>query len=274
MARRPRKQSKAKIYHVVQRGVEQRDVFLDDKDRRVFLGLLGKKLTAYECLLFAWCLMDNHFHLAIKADLERMAQLMHDVQSSYARYFNSRYGRVGHLFQGRYWSGAIDSDEQLMCVIRYIHRNPVEAGICDACGGYEWSSYSEYMGRQHLTSTRFVIGILGGLKSFIGFHEKDVAPRVSGSGFLQRRRRADREVRSIFKRLVGEGKGLSYLKDCGPKVASLLVNLLLLAGASLRQLAELSGTSVRFLTSCRDGLEERYSFEEMRYQLGEQIQSA
>ena len=128
-------------YHVYNRGVEKRQIFLDDQDYVVFLNLLKRHLSREETTnkrgeryetfagrveLLAFCLMPNHFHLLfyLNNDPASIALLMKRVSGSYTSYFNKKYSRVGHLFQGVYKAVHIDSDPYLLHISRYIHRNP------------------------------------------------------------------------------------------------------------------------------------------------------
>ena len=146
MPRRSREQCEVHLYHVVQRGIGRQIIFEDDEDRVFFLSLLEKYFGAGEegCVL-AWCLMSNHTHLLINDHLPELSKKMKALGVSYARCFNGRYGRSGHLFQDRFASEAEKDDAQLMQTIRYIHANPEKAGIAPM-GKYKWSSYGEYFG--------------------------------------------------------------------------------------------------------------------------------
>src|SRR3989344_3225041 len=143
-------------YHVYNRGVEKRIIFIDDNDYAVFLGLLKKYLSGenhntgnrhiFENLsgqvdLLAYCLMPNHFHLLLYQITEDgVTKLMRRVITGYVMYFNNRYQRVGSLFQGRYKASRINADTYLHHISRYIHLNP------DDYRSWAYSSYSVYMG--------------------------------------------------------------------------------------------------------------------------------
>jgi putative transposase len=128
-------------YHVYNRGVEKRAIFLDDQDYTIFLGLLKRHLSrhkeenkrgqVYESYggrieLLSFCLMPNHFHLLfyLNNDTTSISELMRKVSGTYTTYFNRKYERVGHLFQGVYKASKIDNDPYLLHISRYIHRNP------------------------------------------------------------------------------------------------------------------------------------------------------
>lgn len=145
-------------YHVYNRGVEKRTIFLDDSDYGVFIYLLKRYLSQEpeldkfgreydkfydEVSLIALCLMPNHFHMLIyQHDVEGVTRLLRAVTGSYARYFNKKYKRVGTLFQGVFKASRITSDAYLEHITRYIHLNPKDYL------GWDWSSLPFYLGYQ------------------------------------------------------------------------------------------------------------------------------
>ena len=155
-------------YHVFNRGVEKKDVFVDDQDRRVFLfylniytGNLDQVTARYSDLparlkdknlgdsldLLAYCLMPNHFHLVIfQKEADAMPRLLKQVTNGYTAYFNQKHNRVGSLFAGRYRAVTIGDDDLLAHVVRYVHLNPVVAGLSGKPGEWGWCSYKNYMG--------------------------------------------------------------------------------------------------------------------------------
>ena len=164
-----RAQSNADIYHVTARGVAQQLIFEDERDRNALFELLKKHVKKTKIELYAWCFMGNHIHLVIHSNLETLSYFMQTVLGPYARMFNARHGRCGHLFQERFSSSPIDTDEYLMTAVRYVHQNPVGIGV-RAIDRYRWSSYREYLGEQGFTSTDFVLGVFGGKDAFVEFH--------------------------------------------------------------------------------------------------------
>ena len=126
------------------RGINRQDIFEDDEDRERFIGtiLRYKKEAGFQ--LYAYCLMNNHVHLIIRENDMELSKVMKRIGTSYAGYFNWKYGRSGHFFQNRYNSEAVENDSYLYLVIRYIHQNPVKAGIC-CMEDYKWSSYNCYI---------------------------------------------------------------------------------------------------------------------------------
>ncbi|MDQ6894878.1 MAG: transposase [Acidobacteriota bacterium] len=144
MPRRLRLEAEGCLYHVVARGNERRPVFLDDRDRNEYLRRLAGYRERFRFELLAYCLMRNHVHLAIRRGGVTLGTIMHALQSSYTQWFNRRHERVGHLFQGRYHASLVDHDRYFLALLRYIHLNPVEAGICRDPERYKWSSAAAF----------------------------------------------------------------------------------------------------------------------------------
>lgn len=145
MPRPPRLDSTGTVTHVIARGNERRPLFRDDADREKYLGLLGEACGRHGARAFAWCLMPNHVHLALQTGPTPVSRVVHDVHSRYAQYFNRRYDRSGHLFQGRFRGIVVDRESHLLEVVRYIHRNPVKARLAARPEEYPWSSHGAYL---------------------------------------------------------------------------------------------------------------------------------
>lgn len=144
----PRQQrilSETGTYHVMMRGNERKNLFQGEEDKQWFLENLFDKKKETGFSVYAYCLMDNHVHLLIKESQEGLATTMKRVNTSYAFYFNQKYNRVGHLFQDRFKSEPVEDEQYLMAVARYIHNNPVKAGMVDRLEQYRWSSYRSYL---------------------------------------------------------------------------------------------------------------------------------
>jgi REP element-mobilizing transposase RayT len=166
-----RQQSPVDLYHVIARGTGRQIIFEDDADRRVFLDICASALGRYSAELYAWCLMSNHVHLVVHATMDNLASFMKSLCGQYARYFNKKSERSGHLFQERYRSEAIADEQYLLTVVRYVHNNPEKAGICEA-RDYPWSSYHEYAGTPELSSTELVLDLIGGASELASFHRE------------------------------------------------------------------------------------------------------
>jgi len=137
--------SSTQIYHVMVRGNERKTLFLDDQDYRKFVKVLRTVKEEAEYDLYAFCMMNNHVHLLIHDDQNQLPQIMKAINTSFALYFNKKYDRVGHVFQGRFKSEVIEDTPYLLTAVRYIHNNPVKAGLVNNPVQYKWSSYSTYI---------------------------------------------------------------------------------------------------------------------------------
>jgi putative transposase len=128
------------VHHVTARGVDGRTIFVDDADHHVFVRMLGRVAERNHWTRLAHCLMDNHYHLLVTTPMADLAGGMKRLNGEYAQEFNRRHRRRGHLFQDRYWSRLVRSDEQLTATATYIAMNPVAAGLCAEPGDWAWSS--------------------------------------------------------------------------------------------------------------------------------------
>jgi len=151
MPRGPRIDIPGLTNHVMCRGIEKKDIFKDDKDYKEFLERISKLSCQEDIKVYAFCLMPNHVHLLVRPLRMPLATFMRRLLTGYAIYFNRRHKRVGHLFQNRYKSYIVEEDSYLLELIRYIHLNPIRAGIIpdlNRLAIYPYTGYSALMGRQ------------------------------------------------------------------------------------------------------------------------------
>ena len=146
MPRTERQRSESGYYHITARGVNRQTIFLDDKDRLKYKKLLSDTSKEFGIRIIAYCLMDNHVHLVLYDEKESVSEFMQKLSGRYAICFNKKYERSGHLFEGRFWSDPIRTNEHLLKVVRYVFQNPARAGIC-AADEYAWSSYHDFFDR-------------------------------------------------------------------------------------------------------------------------------
>lgn len=151
MPRKPRIEIPG-YYHIINRGVEQRDVFIDKEDFLTFEKLLCKLTKEYEITLHNFCLMNNHYHLLIELQKENLSKFMRQLGMSYSIYFNKKYKRVGHLWQGRFKSWYITDEAYLYTLIRYIEQNPLRARIVEDLKEYNFSSYRYFIHKEQIPS--------------------------------------------------------------------------------------------------------------------------
>ena len=132
------------VYHVTCRGLEKLFIVRDDIDRHKWTGLLARAATRCGWRVLAWALMDNHYHLFVRTPGADLSAGMHDINSGYATWFNHRHGRCGPLFQGRFKSILVEREFHYWELSRYIHLNPVRAGLSATPEDYPWSSCAWY----------------------------------------------------------------------------------------------------------------------------------
>ena len=143
------------FYHVLVRGNQRQDVFFDNQDRQEYLERVKWYKGQLEFILYAYVLMANHVHLLIETPSISISKIMQRINLTYTQYFNKKYGKVGHLFQGRYKAFLCDRDEYLLSLIRYIHLNPVRANLVKEPRDYPWSSHRDYLaGKEDLVDTK------------------------------------------------------------------------------------------------------------------------
>ncbi len=165
MARQLRIQYPGAFYHVTSRGNEAKDVFKSKTDREKFLSYLTPATERYGARIHVYCLMSNHYHLLLETPDGNLSQIMRHINGAYTTYFNTKRRRSGHLFQGRFHAILVEADEYATELSRYIHLNPVRAGIVDKPVAYPWSSYPCYAGGSQPPGwlvTDFVLGFFGG----------------------------------------------------------------------------------------------------------------
>jgi REP element-mobilizing transposase RayT len=169
MSRTARLLSKSGVYHIMLRGNEKKAVFCDDEDRIKYLDTMLKMKEDGNYHLYAYCLMKNHVHLLIREKDDAIQRTMKRICVSYVHYFNNKYQRIGHLYQDRFRSEVIEKESYLLAVARYIHNNPVKAGIVKAAENFAWSSCKDYFGeRVHqrgLVDRGFLLSLLSDTES-------------------------------------------------------------------------------------------------------------
>jgi putative transposase len=146
MARQLRIEFPGANYHIFSRGNQKQPIFLSDDDRHYFLKILRDTHDKFGITYHAYCLMPNHYHLGASTPRVGLAKAMHFTNTAYAVYINRKHNRCGHLFQGRYRSVLVEAGSYMLGLSRYIHLNPVRAGLVASPDQYPWSSFPEYAG--------------------------------------------------------------------------------------------------------------------------------
>jgi REP element-mobilizing transposase RayT len=147
MARQLRLDYPGALHHVTARGNAQESIVRDDADRHRFLMLLGEEILQQQWRCFAYCLMDNHYHLLVETPEPNLSRGMRRLNGRYTQYFNRRHHRVGHVLQGRFKSIVVERESYLLELCRYIVLNPVRAGLVPTPETWPWSSYGATVGQ-------------------------------------------------------------------------------------------------------------------------------
>lgn len=161
--RKRRQYSKTGLYHTVIRGVNKQNIFLDQNDKRFFIALIKRFSKKYTIQIHSYCLMDNHVHMVLGDANMALSVFMQVVSSVYARYFNRKYDRIGHLYQDRFLSEVIENNGYLVVACRYVIQNPERALICNT-NEYKWSSYASYKNKNSFVCRKLLLSHFGNLK--------------------------------------------------------------------------------------------------------------
>ena len=175
MARQARQERGTGYYHVMLRGINRESLFRRDADKMYFMQLVVEQQMDNMLELMAWCVMDNHVHMLLKSEKKAMSNAVKIISIKYAAYYNQSLNRIGPVFGDRFRSENIEDEPYLLGVLRYIHRNPVKAGLVNDEVAYSWSSYGEYLNAPRfvaLGQKAFVLELFGNdSNSFVSFHK-------------------------------------------------------------------------------------------------------
>ena len=245
MARKAREKSNSGIYHLMLRGINRQNLLEEDEDRQRFIETIGYYKSICKYKLYGYCLMNNHIHLLLREMDESLSRIIKRISSSYVYWYNQKYDRCGHLFQERYKSEVIETEEYFLTVLRYIHQNPVKVGTEKKPGNYVWSSYQEYIGTPIVTDTDFALDILSTnrrnaielLKNY--FEEKnndqclDYSVKISIS---------DQDIMKYLHQLGI--KTVSELQRLGKEERNIVLRKIKnIEGVTIRQLSRITGIS-------------------------------
>lgn len=251
MPRAARKKSATGIYHVLMRVINQQRIFEDEDDFVSYLRILERVKRDNPFVLYAYCLMDNHVHLLVGERDASLSRVVQRIGVSYAYRFNKKYDRTGHLFQDRFKSEPVEDDAYFVTVLRYIHANPVKAGLCRSAEQYRWSSCRQS-------------GRLGGLVDeaclldIVSREELAMTSAAEGKGADpfpaarrgRRQRLDDDEALALLKEASGVDSSGVFQRL--PKLEQRrAVAALLERGSSIRQVARVTGLSKGVVESWR-----------------------
>ncbi|MEG6520445.1 transposase, partial [Desulfotomaculum sp. 1211_IL3151] len=240
MPRQARETSTTGIYHLLVRGINKETIYHDDQDRQRYLDTLARIAQDSNALILGYCLMDNHAHILLKEGLKKISNLMHRLGASYAYYYNWKYNRVGHVFQNRFKSENVEDDIYLKVVIRYIHQNPVKAGMVKRAQEYCWSSCKDYYdgkGLLGITNTGLILGIFSekeeqAIKALQQFTEVENEDKCLED--MKRTALSDSQAREVIEKML-QNKQAKILQEMSRAERDMV----------LHKLKEIEGLSIR-----------------------------
>ena len=223
------------------RGINHQIIFEEREDYERFIKTLAKYKAISGYTLYGYCLMSNHIHLLIKEGKENLEQIMKRVAGSYVYWYNWKYKRAGHLFQDRFKSEPVETEEYFLTVLRYIHQNPIKAKVSTDVSQYEFSSYTEYLQDISVIADKeFVYSIIDKAK-FIEFNlenNDDICLDIEE----QNNRINDSEAREIIKQVCGYSNA-SEIQKLDMAERNKCIKVLKDGGLSIRQISRITGIS-------------------------------
>ena len=241
MPRQARRKSCTGIYHVMVRGINGQVIFEDEEDCLRLINTLKiyKAVSGYR--LLAYCLMGNHFHLLIKVEIEDLDLIFKRVAGSYVYWYNLKYRRTGHLFQDRYKSETVEDERYFLTALRYIHQNPINAGICKDISDYKYSSYNDFVeGNSDLVDIDYIFSIINREEFILFNNEKndDKCLEIGGKGY----RLNDSDARAIIRKITKCSNATEF-QSLENETRDKYIVELRKNGLSIRQISRLTGIS-------------------------------
>lgn len=245
LPRDARNRSESGIYHIMLRGINRQNIFEDEQDIERLLETIKRYREVSMCEIYAYCIMSNHIHILTKEVEESISDTIKRISSSYVFWYNKKYERCGHLFQERFKSEAVENDEYFLTVLRYIHQNPIKAGIVKDIKQYKWSSYREYLGEAVIINPDFALDIFSSdrksaIELFCSFNNQknnDICLEDN-----EKFRLSDLELKQLLIKLgVVDPKELKN-KD-RTKRAEIIKKVKEVNGVTVRQLSKITGIS-------------------------------
>lgn len=241
MPRTAREKSSSETYHVMLRGINQQQIFEDDEDHKKFIEILKDYKTICEYNIYAYCLMGNHIHLVIKIGKEPIEQVFKRIGSKYVYWYNVKYQRTGHLFQDRFKSEPIEDDAYFLSAIRYVHQNPIKAGICKKPEEYFYSSYREYVEKPSIVDTKYTFELMSE-QLFFEYNNTRNSDQFMDVTEKERVRTTDEEAKRIIQQ-YSKCNNIAEFQNLNLKTRDKYLKKFKEKGISIRQISRLTGVS-------------------------------
>ena len=241
MPRQARLKSSSGIYHVMLRGINGQQIFEEDKDCEKFLQVLKdcKAISGYK--LYAYCLMGNHIHLLLQEVKEPLELLMKRIATRFVYWYNIKYRRTGHLFQDRFKSEPVENDAYFLTALRYIHQNPLKAGLSKDVQSYVYSSYNEYFNNSDLIDREFTFEIIS-MEEFEKFNNEIMSETCLDIEDKPRIKVTDEQAKRMIEK-ISKCKTVAEFQQLGNGIRDKYLKKMRESGLSIRQISRLTGVS-------------------------------
>lgn len=237
MARKARKYAKSGLYHVIVRGIDKQNIFLEDNDKRFFIARIKKYAEELNIKVYSYCLMDNHVHILLSDPEKKVSLFMKKLEVSYVYYFNHKYERSGPLFQDRFKSECIENEIYLKTVLRYIVRNPEKANIC-RFDEYKWS---------YISHERYVLDLFGGtiaLKKFLRQKNLDICMEYENKKVIN-----DSECLDLLRKYLGIKNPRKFFRFYEKNKSKYLLIQMKNMGFPVKQIARITGINQKTISN-------------------------
>ncbi|MGV3466331.1 MAG: transposase [Heyndrickxia sp.] len=245
MPRAPRMKSSNGFYHIMIRGINKQTIFEEEEDKRRMLKTVKKCREVSNIKIYGYCLMDNHVHLLLQETEESISRTMQRISASYVYWYNKKYERYGHLFQDRFKSETVETDTSFLKVLRYIHQNPVKAGLKKNVFDCKWTSVNEYIGKTEFIDTDYGLNLFSKNKRKALKWYEEYMKKTNDDQFLDdfaKVKKSDSEVIHFIEQLGV--KNISSLQQLDKyKRNAIILRLKELNGVTYEQLSRVTGIS-------------------------------
>ncbi|MBM7573294.1 transposase [Aquibacillus albus] len=244
MPRSPRRKSRNGIYHIMLRGINRQTIFEDELDKKRFLETIKRFKDSSKIQIYGYCLMDNHIHLLLRETEETVSKVIQRISASYVYWYNYKYERSGHLFQDRFKSENVETSRYFLTVLRYIHQNPLKAGLSNDVFTCEWTSIGEYYNNANLVDVELALHLFSTDRTKATQLFTDYMQMVNEDQCLDdsiKVRMSDSEVKNY---LVNLGVNSSTLQQMDKQTRdAIILELKKLNGVTIRQISRITGIS-------------------------------
>jgi len=247
MPRSKREESETGIYHIVLRGNNLQQIFEDEEDYFRFIDILTdcREASGYRC--YGYCVMSNHVHLLLHEGVETLGQIFRRIGVRYVYWYNWKYRRRGHLFQDRFESKPVENDAYLTSVLRYIHMNPVQAGLTETAEEYKWSSAGAYLTNSNqLVNTDYILALFSENRNDqLSMYKEYMSKKdeIAHMDIEDNRRLHDDEAKTVMYALCRE-RTVSGFQNIPSDKREITIKTMYTQGVSIRQLNRLTGVSI------------------------------